>query len=75
MTPAERKLLEVLAISRLGELKGGLDQIDKILSSQQLPEQDKAFLVMQRAQLGSALQELAAAVTDFRAGGRIVTPG
>jgi len=58
MTNEERELLIAIAHSKLGELNMGLQSIEQALNSPQVPDEEKAFLSMQKAQLGAAFEDL-----------------
>lgn len=76
MTPAQLKLLKSVAEGKIAELRMGIASIDEAFRSHGLPEQDKAFLSMQRGQLLAALQDILEAYdavmkeTQGSAGGR-----
>lgn len=72
MTPAEKNLLIVLANQRVTELKVAVMMIDQELKNPQMPEQQKAFLFMQRGQVAAAVEETSQALTAVEQEGLVV---
>jgi hypothetical protein len=72
MTPAEKKLLLVLASQRVAELKMAVMMVDQELKNPQMPEQQKAFLFMQRGQVVAAVEETSQALDAVVREGQLV---
>jgi hypothetical protein len=72
MTPAEKNLLLVLANQRVTELKMAVVMIDQELQNPQLPQQQKAFLFMQRGQVATAAEETEKAFVAVQQEGKLV---
>jgi len=58
MTNNQLHLLKSLAMGKIAELRMGIQSIDEALESPQVPDQQKAFLAMQRGSLSAALEDL-----------------
>jgi len=58
MTQNQLNLLKSLAMGKIAELRMGINSINEALNSKQVPDQERAFLVMQRGPLAAALEDL-----------------
>lgn len=72
MTQSERNLLLMLAKQRVTELQMVVGMVDQELANPNMPEQQKAFLVMQRAQSAASIQEIGGAITTIQRESRLV---
>ena len=75
MTPAEKNLLVILAQQRVAELQMALAMVDQELKNPAIPQDQKAFLFMQRGQVATSAEQTQKALIEVQQEGRLVVGG
>jgi hypothetical protein len=72
MTQAEKNLLVLLAKQRVAELKMTATMFAQEMGNPDLPDDQKAFLFMQRGQIAAAAEETEKALMEVQKEGQLV---